>query len=119
MSLVRFLSSRFRVSLDETAAGGTMSPPRLAALAMLCGTLVINGWVVAGLVGLSSSSGNARVALGDIPVPDADIVGAAWPDPHAMMPPATPPVRIAGASTPVPVQSDVAAPAPAVELTGT
>ena len=42
-----------------------MGPQRFAVLAVLCGTLVLNGWVAAGLVGLGSRSieeDEARIA---------------------------------------------------------
>jgi hypothetical protein len=107
-----------------------MSPQRFAVLSVLCGTLVLNGWVAAGLVGLGSpaiENGAARIAV-DTPratamakdsvdsvvVPDTGIIDAALPDPHEMLPPA----RIASARTPDPVQNDVKAPAPLVEVAG-
>ena len=98
-----------------------MSPQRFAVLAVLCGTLVLNGWVAAGLVGLGSpgiENGGAWSAVGtprataiakdsvdDISVPDTEIIDAALPDPREVPPPA----RIASASTPDPVQKNVEA----------
>ena len=41
-------------ALDETGGGGVMSPRRLAVLAGLCGTVVLAGWVAAGLARLGS-----------------------------------------------------------------
>ncbi|MEN3385511.1 MAG: hypothetical protein V7608_5555 [Hyphomicrobiales bacterium] len=105
-----------------------MSPQRFAVLSVLCGTLVLNGWVAAGLVGLGSpaiENGAARIAV-DTPratamakdsvdsvvVPDTGIIDTALPDPHETLPPA----RIASASTTDPVQNDVKAPAPPAEV---
>jgi hypothetical protein len=104
-----------------------MRPQRFAVLAVLCGTLVLNGWVAAGLVGLGSpgiENGGARIAVDTpraiviakdsvdgISVPDTGIVDAALPEPRAVLPPA----RTASASTPDPVQNDVEASAPPVE----
>ena len=96
-----------------------MSPQRFAVLAVLCGTLVLNGWVAAGLVGLGSRSidnDRARIAVG---TPQATaiaensvdgvsilaIIDAAFSDLGQMLPP----VRIASASTPDPVQKNVEA----------
>ena len=47
---------------------------------------------------------------------DTESVDAALPDPRQMLPPATPPVQIASASTPDPVQDDVEAAARLVEV---
>jgi hypothetical protein len=104
-----------------------MSPQRFAVLAMLGGTLVLNGWIAARLAGLGSpgiENGGARIAV-DTPrataiakdsdgvsVPDTGIIDAALPDPRAVLPPA----RIVSASTSHPVQNDVEASAPAVEV---
>ncbi len=99
-----------------------MSPQRFAVLAVLCGTLALNGWVAAGLIGFGSPGGGTRIAV-HTPrataiaqdrvdgVSDAGIIDAALPDPREMLPPA----RIASASTPDPAQNDVAASAPSVE----
>jgi hypothetical protein len=96
-----------------------MSPQRFAVLAVLCGMLVLNGWVAAGLVGLGSRSienDRARIAV-DTPQATAiaensvdgvsilGIIDAAFSDLGQMLPP----VRIASASTPDPVQKDVEA----------
>jgi hypothetical protein len=93
-----------------------MSPQRFAALAVWCGTLVLNGWVTAELVGLGSRSienDSARVAV-DTPQATAiaedgvggvsilGIIDAAFSDLGQMLPP----VRIASASTTDPVQKD-------------
>ena len=43
-----------RGALDETGGRGVKSPRRLAVLAALCGTVVLAGWVAAGLAGLGS-----------------------------------------------------------------
>jgi len=107
-----------------------MSPQRFAVLAVLCGTLVLNGWVAAGLAGLGSpgiENGGARIAVqtprataiakdsvDGVSVPDTGIIDAALPDPRAVLPPA----RIASASTPHQVQNDVEASAPPIEAAG-
>jgi hypothetical protein len=93
-----------------------MSRQRCAVLAVLCGTLVLNGWIAAGLTGLGSpgiETGGARIAV-DTPRPTAiaedsvdavsvpeGIIDAALP--REVLPPA----RIASASTPDPAQNDV------------
>ena len=98
-----------------------MSPQRFAVLAVLCGTLVLNGWVAAGLVGLGSPRHRKRRSAdrGRHTASDRNcqgqcrwclrsrcgIIDAALPDPGQMLPP----VRIASASTPDPVQKDVEA----------
>jgi hypothetical protein len=106
-----------------------MGPRRFAALAVLCGTLVLNGWVVAGLVGLGSpriENGGARIAVHaprataiasdsvhGVAVPDTPgtgIIEAALPEAREILPF----VLIASAST-LHVQNDVEVPAPAVE----
>ena len=98
-----------------------MSPQRFAVFAVLCGTLVLGGWVAAGPVGLGSRSienDRARIAadmlqataMAENSVDGVSIlrrIDAAFSDLAQM----TPPVRIASASTPDPVQKDVAAPA--------
>jgi hypothetical protein len=96
-----------------------MSPQRFAVFAVLCGTLVLNGWVAAELAGLGSRSierDRARIAV-DTPQATAiaensvdgvsirGIIDAAFSDLDQM----PPPVRIASASTPDPVQKDVEA----------
>jgi hypothetical protein len=109
-----------------------MLPRQFAELAAVCGTVVLAGWVAAGLAGLGSpgieSTGapieDSRVAsvtaraehvdaplataLGEdgVSVADMGSVGAALPDPHQLAPPATPPMRIASLSTPDPGQSE-------------
>ena len=112
-----------------------MGSQQLAVFAVLCGTLVLNGWVVAGFVGLGSRSidDGARIAadtpqatatardsvdrvsiLGIIDaafsalpfeVPAIESILAALPDPHEMLAP----VAIASAGTPDPVQNNVEA----------
>ncbi|MGB9368503.1 MAG: hypothetical protein WCE79_21075 [Xanthobacteraceae bacterium] len=113
-----------------------MNPQRYAVFAVLCGTLVLNGWVAAGLVGLGSrsiESGGARIAV-DTPRATAiardsvdgisvqGIIDAAFaalpfevPEMESILA-ALPdpqemrqPVRVASASTPDPVQKDVEA----------
>src|SRR5882672_713251 len=105
-----------------------MSPQRCAILAVFCGTLVLNGWIVARLAGLGSpdiENGGARIAV-DTPratanakdtvdgvsAPDTGMIDAALPDPREVPPPA----RSASASTPDPAQNDVEPSAPSVEV---
>ena len=97
------------------------SSRRLAVLAALCGTVVLAGWVAAGLAGLGSpgiestgapievsraTSATARAehvdapqatALGEdgVSVADMGSGSAALSDPPPMLRPATPPVRFA------------------------
>jgi len=100
-----------------------MSPQRFAVLAVLCATLVPNGWIVAELADLGSreiTSDTAQIAV-DTPQPIAiaegdfervsaqEIIGAAFSNLAQM-----PPTRIASASTPV--QKDVEAAARPLEL---
>ena len=94
-----------------------MSPQRYAVFAVLCGTLVLNGWVAAGLVSLGSRSidnGGSRIAVNTpqgtttvdvVSGPDSGIVDAASPAPREMHLPAL----VASASTPDPVQNNVEA----------
>jgi hypothetical protein len=106
-----------------------MSPRRSAALAALCGTVVLAGWVAAGLAGFGShgientggpieDSRAASVtaepvdtpkatAMGEngVSVADVAIVDAGLPDPRPMLPPETPPAKLAVASTLDPVQN--------------
>jgi len=103
-----------------------MSPQRFAVFAVLCGTLVLNGWVAAELAGLGSrgiENDGARIAI-DTPqataiaedgVDGASILGmidAAFSDLRQMLPP----VGIASASTPDPAKKDVEASAPPLEV---
>jgi hypothetical protein len=107
-----------------------MSPRRLAALAALCGTVVLAGWVAAGLLGFGSprientgapiegsratpaTAGAEPIdapqatAMGEdgVSVTDVAIVDAALPDPRPMPRPEAPSVQVATASTPDPVQ---------------
>jgi hypothetical protein len=105
-----------------------MGPQRFAVLAVLGGTLVLNGWVAAGLVGLGSpgiENGGSRIAVytprttaiakdgvDGVSVPDTGIIDAALPDPREMLPPAL----IASESTPDQVQNNIEAPATSVEV---
>jgi hypothetical protein len=103
-----------------------MSAQQFAVFAVLCGTLVLNGWVAAGLVGLglrSIENDRARIAV-DTPQATAiaensvdgvsilGIIDAAFSDLGQMLPP----VRIASASTPDPGQKEVEASAPPFEV---
>ena len=113
------------------------NPRRLAALAALCGTVALAGWVAAELAGLGSSgiessadrsqSGNIcdrprrarRRTPGNAPgedsVPVADMASgsAALSDPPPMLRPATPPASL---STPDPVRNEVKEAACSVEV---
>jgi len=107
---------------DETGSEEVMSPRRLAALAGLCGTVVLAGWVATGLLGFGSpriesqaTSATAgaepidapqATAVGEdgVSVTDVAIVDAALPDPRPMPRPETRSVQVASASTPDPVQ---------------
>jgi len=115
---------------DEIGSEEVMSPRRLAVLAALCGTVVLAGWVAAGLLGFGSprientgaptegsraTSATAgaepidapqATAMGEdgVSVTDVAIVDAALPGPRPMPPPETPAVQVASASTPDPVQ---------------
>jgi hypothetical protein len=107
-----------------------MSQQRLAVLPAFCGTLFFIGWV-AGLSGLGAGLHNGRApvkaatpqatamagdGLDGVSVSDRGSVGAALPDPHQVLPPATPLVAIAPAGTLDPVQHDVEVAAPPVEV---
>ena len=118
------------------------SPRRLAVLAALCGTVVLAGWVAAGLAGLGSpgsestgapievsraTSAAARAehvdapqatALGEDGVSVAEMVSgsAALSDPRPMRRPAAPPERNASLSTPDPVRNDAKEAADSVEV---
>ncbi len=104
-----------------------MSPRRLAALAALCGTVVLAGWVAAGLLGFDSPcientgvpiegsrATSATAGAEPIDAPQANAMGEdgvsvtdvaiALPDPRPMPRPETPSVQVASASTPDPVQ---------------
>src|SRR6266849_5062020 len=103
-----------------------MNPRRLAAL---CGTVVLAGWVAAGLLDFGSPRienigasieasratsatagagpiGAPQAAVGEdgVSVTDVAIVGAALPVPRPMPRPETPSVQVASANTPDPVQ---------------
>ena len=135
----------------EQVGNGMMSPRRFATSAALCGTIVLAGWVVAGLAGFGSPGiehtdaapiedrpatsltvravdaprataigeaavSGAIVATADppepavvpaaVPVADTALVEAALPPSSPTLPPETPPVQVATASTPDPGQND-------------
>jgi hypothetical protein len=117
-----------------------ISPRRFAELAALCGTVVLAGWVAAGLAGLGSPGientgapieGRATsvtahaehvgalqaTAMGEdgVSVADRGSGGAALPDSRPMPPPATPPVQIASLS-PDPVQNEAQEAASSAEV---
>jgi len=101
-----------------------MNPRRLAALAALCGTVVLAGWVAAGLLDFGSPRienigasieasratsatagagpiGAPQAAAGEdgVSITDVAIVGAALPVPRPMPRPETPSVQVASANT--------------------
>ena len=101
-----------------------MNPRRLAALAALCGTVILAGWVAAGLLDFGSPRienigasieasratsatagagpiGAPQAAVGEdgVSVTDVAIVGAALPVPRPMPRPETPSVQVASANT--------------------
>jgi hypothetical protein len=103
-----------------------MSPQRFAILAVLCGTLVLHGWVATGLVGSGSRSIEGDVARVAVDTPQATAVGetgvhgvsilerieAAFFE-LAQMPP---PVRIASTSVPDPANEASARPLEVPEI---
>jgi hypothetical protein len=113
---------------------GVTRQRRFAILAALCGTVVLAGWVVAGLAGVGSPGSETTdaapiedrratslttdaepvnapqaTAIGAAAVSGANvaIVEAASPGSSPMLPPEGPPVQVATASTPDPGQNDV------------
>src|SRR6266481_6931669 len=101
-----------------------MNPRRLAALAALCGTVVLAGWVAAGLLDFGSprienigasieasratsatagagpiGAPQAAVSEDGVSITDVAIVGAALPVPRPMPRPETPSVQVASANT--------------------
>jgi len=122
---------------------GVKNPRRLAALAALCGTVALAGWVAAGLANLGSprierapievsraTSATARAEHIDAPqatapgedgvsVADMASGSAALSDPPPMPRPATPPVPIASLSTPDPVRNEAKEAAGSVEVANT
>ena len=116
------------------------NPRRLAALAALCGTVALAGWVAAGLANLGSprierapievsraTSATARAEHIDAPqatapgedgvsVADMASGSAALSDPPPMPRPATPPASL---STPDPVRNEVKEAAGSVEVANT
>jgi len=119
---------------------GVKNPRRLAALAALCGTVALAGWVAAGLANLGSprierapievsraTSATARAEHIDAPqatapgedgvsVADMASGSAALSDPPPMPRPATPPASL---STPDPVRNEVKEAAGSVEVANT
>jgi hypothetical protein len=104
-----------------------MSPQRYAVLAVLCATLVLSAWKLAGLGSPGIENGGARIASSapdpvqnDIaaPAPPVDVaarIDAALADLREVVLPA----RIASAHTPDPVQNDIESSAPSVEVAET
>jgi hypothetical protein len=103
-----------------------MRPQRYTVLAVLCGTLVLCGWVAAGLspgiqndavrIAVDTPQAPAIVTESDnrVSVPDTGIIDIALPDNREMLPPAS----VASASMLDPVQSDVESTAPSFKLAG-
>jgi hypothetical protein len=117
---------------EKLKGEGVKNPRRLAALAALCGTVALAGWVAAGLAGLGSpgiesteapievsraTSATARAEhvdapqatpLGEDGVSVADMASgsAALSAPPPMPRPAPPPARIVSLSSPDPVRSE-------------
>ena len=121
------------------------NPRRLAALAALCGTVALAGWVAAGLAGLGSprieSTGapievsratSATARAEHVDAPEATALGedggsvadmardrAALSDPPPMPRPATPPALIASVSPPDPVRNEAKEATGSVEVADT
>jgi hypothetical protein len=118
---------------DERGSEAVMSARRLAALAALCGSAVLLGWVAPGhldvdsprsenagvpIEGSATSATPAAVGIALINAPqaamggdgvaiaDVTVIDAALPVPDPLPPPETPPVQIASASTADPVPGD-------------
>jgi hypothetical protein len=123
---------------DETGNEVVMSPRRLAALAALCGSAVLAGWVASGLLDFGSprienagapsadSATSATVGAEPIDAPqaamgedgvssatDVTVVSADLPVPTPR--PETPSGQVASASAPDPVQGDTKEAATSVE----
>jgi hypothetical protein len=108
-----------------------MSQQRLAASAVLCGTLFLTGWAAAKLTNLSLSDieiagvpikvdtprtpAIVDSAVSVVSLPDTRIVGAALPGPRELRPP----TRIALANAHDPVQSEGEAAPPSVQVAET
>ena len=118
------------------------SSRRLAALAALCGTVALAGWVAAGLAGLGlpgtestgapieiSRATSATAVAEQVDAPQATPLGedgvsvadmgsgsAALSDPRPMPRPTTPPAPIASVSTPDPVRNEAKEAACSVEV---
>ena len=118
------------------------SSRRLAALAALCGTVALAGWVAAGLAGLGlpgtestgapieiSRATSATTVAEQVDAPQATPLGedgvsvadmgsgsAALSDPRPMPRPTTPPAPIASVSTPDPVRNEAKEAACSVEV---
>jgi hypothetical protein len=124
---------------------GVKNPRRLAALAALCGTVALAGWVAAGLAGLGSpdiestgapievSRATSATALAEhVDAPQATALGedgvsvadigsgsAALSDPRPIPRPTTPPAPNASVSTPDPVRNEAKEAACSVEVADT
>src|SRR5437868_5875161 len=100
-----------------------MRPQRFPVLAVLCGTLVLNGLVAVGLAGLGSpgiENGGSRIASAgpldpaqdDVevtapPLEFAGSIGAAFSDPPEILPSATPPARLVSLFRSDPLEEDL------------
>jgi hypothetical protein len=78
------------------------SPRRLGVLAALCGTVVLAGWVAAGLAGRGLPGRENTGA----PIEDSRATSVIARAEHVDAPQATPPARIASLITPDPVQNE-------------
>src|SRR6266487_3937622 len=120
---------------DKTVGEQLMTPRRLAAVAALCGAVVLAGWLAAERLGFGSphvvntegaieGSRTTSAAAGVEPIDapqtiekgqdgvfaiDASIADAALPDPHPLQRPETASVQVATANTPDPVPGGKAA----------
>ncbi len=119
---------------DKTVGEQLMTPRRLAAVAALCGAVVLAGWLAAERLGFGSphientegaieGSRTTSAAAGVEPIDapqaiemgqdgvfaiDGSIADAALPDPHPLQRPETASVQVATANTPDPVPGKAA-----------
>jgi hypothetical protein len=128
--LITFLSENrfawFCLDSRTRQSGRVMSPQRFAVLAVLCATLVPNGWIVAELADLgwrSTENDEVRIVV-DTPRPTAiakasferlpvqKVINAAFSE-LAQMPP---PASVVSVSTPDLIRTDVGTALPPVQL---
>src|SRR4051794_7160358 len=122
---MRFVLCLSSLALDEVTGGRAMRPQRYTVLAVLCGTLVLCGWVAAGLspgiqddavrIAVDTPQPPAIVTESDnrVSVPDTGIIDIALRDNRDMLPA---PASVASASMPDIVQNDIEVTAPSFEL---